>query len=275
MKKHRFSFLALNTLLILFSFTCIFPFIWNVYSSLKTEQEFSLSILSLPAHPVFSNYLDAIQTGKMLKYFVNSAYNSVISVALIILISFVLGYLFARLKFRGRGLLYVLLMFGMMIPVHSLLVPLFIMYKDLGILDKIYSLIIPYTALGLPMAVYLIESYVKMIPRDLEEAAYIDGSSFVRSMFSVVLPICRPVIFTALILSFLGTWNEFSWALVLIRSDNLKTLPVGLTYFRGAHSTAYTTLMAALVIASLPVIILYLAFSRRFIEGMVAGAVKG
>jgi raffinose/stachyose/melibiose transport system permease protein len=166
-------------------------------------------------------------------------------------------------------------MFGMLIPEHSLLVPLFIMYKNIGFLDKVYSLIIPYIAFGLPMSIFLIESYVRMVPRELEEAAHVDGSSFVYTMFSIIMPICKPVISTALILAFLDKWNEFSFALVLIRSDRFKTIPIGLTNFFGVHTTDYTQFMAALVIASLPVIIIYAIFNKSIIKGMVAGAVKG
>lgn len=279
MKRHKMSSgilsVFLNTIMMLFCISCIFPFIWIVYSSLKTKQEFSLSIISLPLKPVFSNYLFAITKGKMLSFFINSAYNSVISVAMILLISFIIGYLLARIEFKGRFFLYTLFMFGMLIPEHSLLVPLFIMYKNIGFLDKIYSLIFPYIAFGLPMSVFLIESFVRMVPRELEEAAHVDGSSFVHTMFSIIMPICKPVISTALILSFLGAWNEFSFALVLIRSDKWKTIPIGLTNFFGAHTTDYTELMAALVIASLPVIIIYAVFYKDIIKGMVAGAVKG
>ena len=147
MKRNKFTFGILsalvNIVMMLFCLSCIFPFIWLVYSSLKTKQEFSLSIISLPAKPVFSNYINAIKTGKMLDYSINSAYNSVVSVALILIISFTIGYLLARIDFKGRLLIYILFMFGMLVPEHSLLVPLFIMYTRLGLLDKSISLLIP------------------------------------------------------------------------------------------------------------------------------------
>lgn len=279
MKRHKITYrifsLFLNAIMMLFCLSCVFPFIWILYSSLKTKQEFSLSIISLPMNPVFSNYATAVTKGKMLSFFSNSAYNSVISVTLILVISFVIGYLLARIEFKGRLFIYILFMFGMLIPEHSLLVPLFIMFKNIGFLDKVYSLIIPYTAFGLPMTIFLVESFVRMVPREMEEAAHVDGCSFVRTMFTIIMPICKPVIATALILAFLDKWNEFSFALVLIRSDKLKTIPVGLTYFFGSHTTDYTQFMAALVIASLPVIIIYAIFNKSIIKGMVAGAVKG
>lgn len=267
--------LILNILVMILSLSAIFPIVWLIYSSLKTEREFALSIASLPVHPTFENYVNAIKTAKMHIYFFNSLFTTVISVILIVIFSFIVGYFFARYQFKGRTLLYTMFLAGMLIPIHALLVPLFVQFKVFGLLDRRITLIFPYVGLGLPMAIFLMENFIRDIPHEIEEAAYIDGATLTQTLFRIILPICKPIISTVVILSALSTWNEFSFALVLIKSDALKTLPVGLTNFSSQYTVKYTQLMAAITIAILPVIITYLAFNKKVIQGLVAGAVKG
>jgi len=143
------------------------------------------------------------------------------------------------------------------------------------LLNKRITLIIPYIAFALPVGVFLVESYVKSIPMEMEEAACIDGCSFTQTLVLVIFPICKPVLSTTAILSFLSTWNEFPLALVLIRSNRLKTLPLGVTNFVGTYTVNYPLMFAALVISALPVILMYLVFSQNVMHGMVNGAVKG
>jgi raffinose/stachyose/melibiose transport system permease protein len=264
-----------NLFMIMFSITCIFPLVWMVYSSLKTQKEFSLDIISLPKVLHFDNFISAIKVGKMHLFFGNSLFNSVVSVVLIIFIGFIVAYFLSRYNFKFRNALYVLFLFGMLVPVHSLLIPLFIQFKVLNLLDQRYTLILPYVAFGLPMAVFLFESFIKSTPVEIEEAAYLDGSSTSTIIFKIVMPVCRPVISTILILSFLNSWNEFPFALILLKKQSLKTIPIGLSNFNGQYTVNYPQLMAAMVIAVLPVIIIYLLFSKRVIEGMTAGSVKG
>ncbi|WP_027628521.1 carbohydrate ABC transporter permease [Ruminiclostridium cellobioparum] len=265
----------INLFMVIFSITCLFPLIWMFYSSLKTQKEFSLDIISLPGILHFDNYMEAIKVGKMHMFFGNSLFNSVFSVVLIIIIGFVIAYFLSRYNFKMRNLIYVLFLFGMLVPVHSLLIPLFIQFKVLWLLDKRFTLILPYVAFGLPMAIFLFESFIKSVPVEIEEAAYLDGSNTSTIIFKIVLPVCRPVLSTILILSFLNSWNEFPFALILLRKQSLKTIPIGLSNFNGAYSVNYPQLMAAMVIAVLPVIIIYLLASKRIIEGMTAGSVKG
>ncbi|OPX45978.1 L-arabinose transport system permease protein AraQ [Ruminiclostridium hungatei] len=265
----------INLFMILFSITCIFPLIWMLYSSLKTQQEFSLDIISLPKVLHFDNFIAAIKIGKMHMFFGNSLFNSVVSVILIIIIGFVVAYFLSRYNFKLRNFIYIVFLFGMLVPVHSLLIPLFIQFKVLWLLDKRFTLILPYVAFGLPMAIFLFESFIKSTPVEIEEAAYLDGGSTSTIIFKIVFPVCRPVISTILILSFLNAWNEFPFALILLRKQSLKTLPIGLSNFNGAYTVNYPQLMAAMVIAVLPVIIIYLLSSKRIIEGMTAGSVKG
>lgn len=271
----KFFALLLNIFVWLFSITCVFPFIWIVYSSLKTNREFSLNIISLPLNPQIINYISLIKDNNMYVAFFNSTYISLFSVAVIILIGFITAYTLSRFEFKGRTIIYFLFLSGMLIPRHSLLVPVFIFFRNLGLYNTRYTLFLPYIAFGLPMTIFLMESFIKTVPIEIEESAVIDGCNIFDRLFKIILPVCKPVVSTTLILSFLGTWNEFPFALILIRSTRLKTLPLWLTNFHGQYSTDYTQLMAALVIASLPVIFVYLVFSKRVVQGMTAGAVKG
>lgn len=264
-----------NLAMVLFSITCIFPIIWILYSSLKTKDEFMLNIISLPKHLQFGNFYKAFIEGKMYTYFISSVLNSVTTVFFVIVISFCIGYILSRYRFRGRDFIYTLFIAGMLIPMYALIVPLFIQFKTLGLYDEFFTLIIPYIAIRLPLAIFLFESFIKTIPVELDEAAYMDGATTFFTMVRIILPVCKPVMSTILILVFLDTWNEFPFALVLVTKEAFRTIPVGLTNFYGQYTTDYTTLMAAMVISILPVIFVYLMFNKKIIQGMTAGAVKG
>ncbi|MFW5972293.1 MAG: carbohydrate ABC transporter permease [Bacillota bacterium] len=231
--------------------------------------------MNLPLKIRLDNYISAITKGDVHLAFLNSVIISVVGVFLILLIGFITGYLLSRFDFAGRKLLYGLFLSGMLIPIHGLLVPVFIQFNKLGLYNTRMGLILANVTFGLPITIFLIESFVKSIPIEIEEAAVMDGSNIYQRIFGIILPICKPVLSTALILSFLATWNEFPFALVLIRSSELRTIPIWLTQFSGQFSTNYPQMMAAMVIASIPVIAIYLAFYNKVISGMTAGAVKG
>jgi raffinose/stachyose/melibiose transport system permease protein len=246
-----------------------------LYSSLKTEAEFALNIISLPKTPVFSNYVNAIKTGHMGEYALNSLFNGVITVVLVAFAAYIAAYFLSRYNFKGRTLVYGLFVAGMLIPVHSLMVPIFVEYRVAGLLNSRFTLIPVYLSFGMPMAVFLIESFIGSIPIELEEAALIDGSSMVHTMFTIIMPLCRPVLATVVILTFMNTWNEFPFALVLIRDNALKTIPIGLRNFQGAYTAQYTQFMAGLAVSLVPVMVVYILFYKKIIVGMTAGTVKG
>jgi raffinose/stachyose/melibiose transport system permease protein len=267
--------IILNGFMLLFSLAGIFPFIWMLYSSLKTEAEFALNIISLPKRPVFSNYLKAIQVGNMGEYALNSLFNCVITVTLVCFTTYIVAYFLSRYNFRFRAVIYGLFVAGMLVPVHSLMVPLFVEYRVAGLLNSRFTLLPVYLSFGMPMAVFLIESFIGSIPIELEEAALIDGSSMVRTMFTIIMPLCRPVLTTVVILTFMNTWNEFPFALVLIRNNALKTIPIGLRNFQGAYTAQYTQFMAGMAVSLIPVMVVYILFYKKIIVGMAAGTVKG
>lgn len=269
--------LFMNSTLLIFSLSCIFPLVWMFYSSLKEKREFNADIMGLPEKPSFSNYI-AIMTNKDYHIFesmFNSLRTTVISVVLIVVLGFIVGYILARIKFRGNGLLNIMFLMGLLIPIHSLLVPIYVVFNNTGLGNQWFTLIMPYVAFGLPIAVFLVQGFVKAIPIALEEAAAIDGSSFTRTLFGIVMPICKPILSTIAIVQVFSCWNEFSFALVLMKDRRLWTVPLAMTQFTGQFSSDYTKIMAAMLITMLPIIIFYFAFSKQIIKGMVAGAVKG
>jgi raffinose/stachyose/melibiose transport system permease protein len=275
--KTRSLSLFLNIILIVFSASCIFPLVWLFYSSLKEKRVFNADIIGLPTSPTFSNYIK-ILTNKDYHIFeslINSFRTTIISVALIILFGFIVGYILARIEFKGNRILYLAFLMGLLIPIHSLLVPIYVVFNKTGMGNHWFTLIIPYVAFGLPIAIFLVEGYVKAVPVALEEAAAIDGSSFSRTLFTVILPICKPILTTAGIIQTFACWNEFSFALVLIKDSRLYTVPLAMTQFTGQFASDYPKIMSAMLITMSPIIIFYFGFSKQIIKGMVAGAVKG
>lgn len=273
--RNAISSFIMNAILIVFSVTCIYPFIWMIYSSFKTPAEFNNNPVGLPAALHFDNYVQVVTETLMPTYIKNSAVVTVISLFFILAFGFIAGYFLSRCKFRGRNMLYAYYMLGMLIPIHALLVPTYILMKNVGLINTLSGLALPYISFGLPTAVFLIESYVRTIPKEIEEAANIDGSSFSRTLMQIILPMCRPIMVTVAIIQFFTCWNEFSFALILL-SDQVKfTVPLGLTLFQGPHQTDFPMIMTATIVSITPIMILYFSFSDNIIKGMTAGAVKG
>ena len=166
-------------------------------------------------------------------------------------------------------------MLGMLVPVHALMVPMYILFKNAHLSNNWFTLVIPYVAFGLPVTIFLVQSYVRSIPASMEEAAAIDGSSFSRTLFTIVFPMCLPILATVAIIEFFNCWNEFSFALILINDEELRTLPLGLSVLNGQYSSNYPKIITGMLIALLPASIIYFIFSKQIIKGMVTGAVKG
>lgn len=268
---------VLNVIMIIFSFSCIFPIIWMISSSLKEKRAFNADIIGLPKDPTFENYISLFtnsdyQIGRSV---FNSIIITVLSVSLIVFLGFIIGYIISRIKFKGRRILYGLFLLGMLIPIHSLLVPMYILFTKTHLSNQWFTLLFPYVSLGLPIAIFLIDGFIKGVPVELEEAAAIDGSSFSRTLFTIMLPVCRPILSTVGIIQSFACWNEFSFALVLIKDKAYQTVPLALTQFTGQFSSNYPKIMAAMLLTMLPVVIFYFMFSKQIIKGMVAGAVKG
>lgn len=268
----------LNFVLCVFSLTCIFPLVWMFYSSFKEKRAFNADVIGLPKVWSLINY-KAILTNKdyhLGASMINSVRTTAFSILLIVFFGFIVGYILARVKFKMNRVLYVMFLMGMLIPIHSLLVPIYVVFKKAGLSGHWFTLIFPYVAFGLPLAIFLVEGYVKGIPTALEEAAAIDGSSFSRTLWTIILPICKPILVTIAIIQIFSCWNEFSFALVLQgNAEKYWTVPLAMTQFKGQFGSDYPKQMTAMLITMSPIVILYFVFSKQIIKGMVAGAVKG
>lgn len=275
--KNRILGFFMNAVLWIFSLSCIFPIIWMMYSSLKEKRAFNANIVGLPEEPTLQNYIRILSNPDY--HLGESMWNSVrttgISIIMIVLFSFMVGYILSRVRFKLNRVLYVMFLMGMLIPIHSLLVPIYVVFQRCGISNQWYTLLLPYISFGLPMGIFLVEGYVKGIPVSLEEAAAIDGSTFSHTLWSIIFPICKPILVTVGIIQIFSCWNEFSFALVLIKDVSLQTVPLALTQFKGQFASDYPKQMAAMLITMSPIIIMYFAGSKQIIKGMVSGAVKG
>ncbi|GKH31009.1 carbohydrate ABC transporter permease [Muricomes sp. OA1] len=272
MKKKTCKILAYAAML-LFALIQIFPFLWLVNFSLKgTAQIFTESSLSLPNPVIWNNYQEAWFKGNVAKYFMNSVLVSAVSVGGILLIAGMMAYAITRLTWKWKKGTFNLLMLGMMIPIHATLIPLFIVLKKMHLLSTHMGIILPYIATGLPLAVFIYSNFIRSIPFEMESAAAIDGCSVTKMYFKIILPILKPATATIAIFSFMSIWNEFIMASTFLQNQSLNTLPVGLMAFKGQYLTDWGPLGAAIVIASIPILLFYFIFSEQVEKSFAAGA---
>jgi len=268
-----FAFLA-QVILIANSFIMLYPVVVMVLSAFKTTGEIFEHPFALPDFTQVGNFAKVLGETAMPTYFVNSILVTGASVILILVLGTMAGYAVARYESRTNTIILLFFLAGLMLPLKLAVIPLFILLRDLGLLDSRWSLIVTYTAIGLPSAVFIMAGFLRTLPSELEDAARIDGASEPRIMWSVMLPLARPPMAIAAIQNAVPIWNDFFFPLVFIQTDARKTLPQGLTTFMGEYTTDWGMLFAGLTIAAAPITLLYIALSRQFIQGMTAGAVK-
>lgn len=266
---------ARNSLLFIYALVTLYPLLWMYLSAFKSNMEFYSSPFSLPTTWDWSNFSRAWEVAGMGIATLNSMIVTFIALIMTLFLGTLTGYIISRFKFRGRSLLTGIFVIGMLIPIHSTLVPLFIMLNKLGLFDTRAALILPYTGFELPIALFIVIAYLANIPKEMEEAAYVDGAGYMGTFVRLILPVTLPALSTVAILGFLRFWNDFAFALVFINDPNLKTLPLSLSVFATGYSTDFSLTMAALAMASLPTIVVYLLFQEQVMKGMAAGAVKG
>ncbi|GIO99228.1 ABC transporter permease [Paenibacillus lautus] len=262
-------------LLIVYAILTLYPLYWLFTSAFKSNQDFFTNPYGLPKEWMTENLFRAWELGNMGRAMLNSTVVTITAVVLTILLSVLAAYVLSRFQFRFKKLVVVLFTTGLLIPIHSTLVPLFIMMKNIGLLDTYGALILPYTAFELPIAIFLAMAYMSSIPREIEEAAMIDGSGWWGIFGRMILPLCTPIVATISILAFLRFWNDFSFALVFINTQALKTLPLSLSLFSDGFGTDYSLTMGAMAIAVIPTIVAYLILQEQIMKGMVAGSIKG
>lgn len=253
----------------------IIPFLWVVMLSLKSNEEILNNPLSLPSQFIFAGYGNALEIAPLGQYLINSVIIAVISTLLNVLISSMAAYTTTRFQFRLKKPIVVIMSISLLLPITALIMPVYSIIRFLGLYDTKTALILVYTALDLPMSFFILRAFFLTIPKELEEAAYIDGASFLQCYRRVILPLTSPGMITAGILHFIFCWNEFLYALTLTASHGARTVPLALNYFTSQFAFDYNAMFSAVVIMILPSIVIFILFQEKIIEGLTAGAVKG
>ncbi len=278
-EKSKFGFLGTFFkwfYLIFFLCITLLPLVWLFITSFKTNLEFeTASAFSLPKSWQVINYVKAISMSGLPRLFLNSIIVAVIATALNLIVSSMGAFAIAREKFKFNGLLLSVIMSGVLIPIIALMVPYFRLIKNLFLIDNLGGLILVYAAINLPISVYLIHGFMSTIPKELEEAAVIDGCSFSQRFTKVIFPLSQAGLATAGVLMFIYCWNEFTYAMLLTNSERARTLQLGIRYFKSQFVVDYTSMLAAIVITMLPTILVYVFMHDQIIGGMTNGAVKG
>jgi multiple sugar transport system permease protein len=255
---------------------CVFPFVWMALSSIKTLGElYTVPPVWLPEVPTLENYRRVLFESNVPRYFLNSTVISLGATAIALCLAIFASYGFARFNFRGKAAYQAFILIGQLLPTAAIIVPLFITLRWLGLVNTYLGLILVYMILTLPLSVWMLTSYFKAIPVELEEAAIIDGASRLGVLFRITLPLSLPGVVAIVIYAFVTTWNEFIFALVLAQDARVKTLPIGIAEFTTEFNTDWGAVMAASLIMTLPIAILFFAMQRLFIGGLTAGALKG
>ncbi len=252
-----------------------FPFIWVVLISFRPDREIFTRTFRLFTTVTLDNYYALLENSPFTAYLKNSIVICPISTVAAVTISLIAAYGFSRNRnFKGRGVLLLLVVCTQLFPYVILITPLYSMFLKFGLIDNPISLVLSYTAMNLPFAIYLLLGYLDTIPQDLDEAAKLDGASTMQIIFKVILPIAWPGVVTVAVNAFVSGWDEFLFALTLMTSDEKKTVPVGLAGFFGEYTTQWNLVMTASVISTLPTLILFMFLQRKLVSDLAAGAVK-
>jgi len=254
--------------------TMIMPFIWMVSTALKTNMEvFTFPPTFIPELPQWNNFVDIFEIVPYGRWFLNSIFITLVQTALYLFVASLAAFVFARLRFPGRDMIFLLYLATLMIPAEVTLIPKFILMKELHLIDTYPAVILPgiFNAYG----VFLLRQFFLTLPESLEEAAILDGASYFRIYWSIILPLSGPGLATLAIFAFMGSWNDFLWPLIVINTDILKPLSVGLASFHGLYETNWPYLMAASTLALIPIVVVFVFAQKYFVEGIALTGVKG
>jgi raffinose/stachyose/melibiose transport system permease protein len=274
-RKGKICRSILFVFLVVFVLLSLYPIIWMFLSSFKTTKEIYRSALSLPATVKLSQYLEAWKAANFWNAAKNSVSVTVVSVVLIVICASLAAYAFSFMEFRWKGALYAIILSCQVVSAQVVLIPLFSIFKSLGVLSTLGSVIIAYTATGIPLSVLLLRSSFREIPRDIYESAKIDGSGDFKFYLSFIFPLSKPGIMSVIIYQSLFCWNEYLFALTFLNGGNNRTIPLSIQSFYSLHATDYGKIFAILSTSVIPPILLYLFLQKYFIRGVTAGAVKG
>jgi len=262
-------------ILTLFLLIILIPIVGLVFSAFKTDAEVTKGPLALPSEIRLDAFKDAWTTGRFNFFFRNSMIVTVVVVIVSVFLSTLTGYAFAMLPLPGRKLIYPLLLLGYMVPFEAVIIPLYHMMNRMGLTDTYWALILPQVGLSVSFGTLWMTSFFRSAPRELVDAAAIDGCNRWQLLWRILWPLARPAVLTLVVLIFMWTWNEFLLALVMIQKETMRTLPVGLAFFQGRYSANIPLMAAGSLIVAGPILLVYILFQRYFIRGMLGGAVKG
>lgn len=273
---HRTGYAAMYAALAAVAVIQILPLVWLFIFSLKNNQEvFNMAPFAIPAHPHWANYANVWTNGNIGQYFFNSVWITAVSLALTVLLASFVTFAVTRMRWKTSSLVLGLFMVGLMIPVHSTLIPLFSMFNKLHLTDNPISIILSYVAFNLPTTIMILLGFYYSLPKEVEEAAIIDGCSVNTMFFRIVMPMTSSVLATTAIINMIYNWNEFIFVNTFISSDKYKTLTVGVQNFIGQYTTDWGAIGATLMISILPILLVFVLLSDRIVEGIAAGSVKG
>jgi ABC-type glycerol-3-phosphate transport system permease component len=267
-------------LMVVLAVIFMFPFLWTLSSSLKTVQElFDFPPPLLPKAPQFRNYVVAINTVPMVRWIGNSVLVVVLATLGTVLSSSVAAFSFARFRYRGRDLIFMLTLATLMLPGQVTLIPQFILFHEMNLIDTLYPLWVPFWFGGTAFYIFLLRQFLMTIPADLDEAALIDGASYPRVFWTILLPLCKPALATCAVISFINQWNEFNTPLVYLNTPEKFTIALGLSFYRNVPEQGgmpmQHLLMAASVMAIAPCLVLFFSAQRYFVQGIVLSGLKG
>lgn len=261
-------------ILSLIGFTMLIPFLWMLSTSLKDSSNiFIFPPQWIPKPFVFKNYYDTLTLVPFGRFFLNSLIVAICVTCGQLITSSLAAYAFARLKFPARDVIFLIFLGTMMIPFQVTMIPVYILMRKLGWIDTYYALIVPnlFSAYGC----FLLRQFFLTIPEELEEAAKIDGCGYFTIYRKIILPLSLPALITLFVFTFMGSWNNFIWPLIVVNSTEMQTLPLGLTTFRDLYTTQWTLVMAGTVISLLPILIIFIIAQRYFVEGITLSGIKG
>jgi len=251
------------------------PIVWTVISSFKTDKEIFASAFWLPAKLYYQNYVNIFKRTPIAKYYWNSISISVSTTFFALNIYGMAAYALSRFQYKGRQILFNVLSLSVLVPMTAIIFPVFVFINAIGLYNTKIGLIYVYTALTMPITLFILRNYLNTIPINIEEAAYIDGAGFINTYFTIIVPIAKPGFAAAAVLAFLFPWNDFMYAYILTEGHTARTLPISLKYFQSAFSSNYGQFFAAVSIIVVPTIIVYIIFQKTIETGMTMGSLKG
>ena len=274
-KKVSFGNVICYMILILWGIITIYPLIYTFISSFKTETDMFSNLFGLPREYIYSNYTDLFTEMNLLRNIMNSLFLAVMTVMLQLIFGSMASYIIAHFSMKLNNKIMLYFIIGMLIPVHAIIIPISIIAKAVNGYNSFWFIIAIYVATGLPYLIFVVTGFMRSIPRELIEAAIVDGCNANQTFWKVVLPLSKPVLATMGMLSFIGAWNELILALVLLKNNATKTVSLALTLFAGERFSNYPGMCAAVIVGVLPTMVIYFMFQEKIIKGMTAGSVKG